>query len=303
MGGKRKNMSNAKRRELAVAGMGRGPSGKAIVAGMKDRDTNQVVAKVVASADKPTLHGFLGEHLDPSATVYTDEAAVYEKVPYTHQTVNHSVSQYVSDMAHVNGLESFWSLLKRGFHGTYHKMSPKHLDRYVQEFATRHNIRNADTIDQMRIIVESMARKRLRYRDLIRDNGLDSGARSTNVAFSPPPNQGQSPAGRGEGHEDRYHGSAEDCSTEGEHDEEQAGDPTLRSHCNRPNHDGEEREHDPSPPKIDDGVRPHGVEGGPDATRDQREDGREDAEDPGNQRDGPSCLLHDARRPTWGTNS
>ena len=178
MGGKRKNMSNAKRKALAEAGMGRGPSGKAIVAGMKDRDTNQVVAKVVASADKPTLHGFLGEHLDPSATLYTDEALVYQKVPYAHETVNHSVSQYVSGMAHINGLESHWALLKRGFHGVYHKMSPKHLDRYVQEFATRHNIRNADTIDQMRIIVESMARKRLRYRDLIRDNGLPSGARS-----------------------------------------------------------------------------------------------------------------------------
>ena len=133
---------------------------------------------MVASPDKPTLHGFLEEHVVPSATVYTDEAAVYARLPYQHETVNHSVSQYVSAMAHVNGMESFWSLLKRGFHGTYHKMSPKHLDRYVQEFATRHNIRNADTIDQMKCIVEAMANKRLRYQDLIQDNGLDSGARS-----------------------------------------------------------------------------------------------------------------------------
>ena len=98
--------------------------------------------------------------------------------PTPHKTVNHSVSEYVRDQAHTNGVESFWSLLKRGFHGTYHKMSPKHLDRYVQEFATRHNIRDADTIDQMRAVVHGMARKRLRYRDLIQDNGLDSGARS-----------------------------------------------------------------------------------------------------------------------------
>ena len=178
MGGKRKNMSNAKRRELAEAGVGRGPSGKTIVAGMKDRNTNQVVAKVVASADKSTLHGFIGKHVMPGSEVYTDEALAYEGIPYTHKTVNHSVSEYVRDQASINGVESFWSLLKRGFHGTYHKMSPKHLDRYVQEFAARHGIRDADTIDQMRIVVESMARKRLRYRDLIKDNGLDSGARS-----------------------------------------------------------------------------------------------------------------------------
>ena len=178
-GGKRKNMSNAKRRELEEAGVGRGPAGKAAVAGMKDRATNQVAARAVRSTDKPTLHGFLGEHVDPGATVYTDESRAYTGLPNPHEAVNHSVSEYVRGMAHVNGVESFWSLLKRGFHGTYHKMSPKHLDRYVQEFATRHNIRDADTIDQMKCIVASMARKRLRYRDLIRDNGLDSGARPT----------------------------------------------------------------------------------------------------------------------------
>ena len=93
-------------------------------------------------------------------------------------TIKHSVGEYVSHMAHVNGVEAFWSLLKRGFHGTYHKMSPKHLDRYVQEFAGRHNDRDRDTIDQMSRIVTGMASKRLRYRDLTIGNGLDSGARS-----------------------------------------------------------------------------------------------------------------------------
>ena len=80
-------------------------------------------------------------------------------------------------MATTNGMESFWSMLKRGYQGIYHKMSEKHLDRYVQEFAGRHNVRDADTIEQMAGVVAGMAGKRLRYRELIADNGLESGAR------------------------------------------------------------------------------------------------------------------------------
>ena len=70
-------------------------------------------------------------------------------------------------MAHTNGIESFWAMLKRGYHGTYHHMSPKHLDRYVSEFAGRHNVREADTIDQMSRLVADMIGKRLMYRELI----------------------------------------------------------------------------------------------------------------------------------------
>ena len=97
---------------------------------------------------------------------------------YDHEAVNHSVSEFVRGQAHTNGMESFWSMLKRGHQGIYHKFSPKHLDRYVTEFSGRHNAREADTIDQMVGIVVGMAGKRLRYSDLTADNGLDSGARS-----------------------------------------------------------------------------------------------------------------------------
>lgn len=68
---------------------------------------------------------------------------------------------------HTQGVESFWSMMKRGYHGVYHRMSPKHLQRYVNEFAGRHNIRDQDTIDQMHSVVAGLVGKRLLYRDLV----------------------------------------------------------------------------------------------------------------------------------------
>ena len=69
--------------------------------------------------------------------------------------------------AHTNGIESFWALHKRGYYGTYHKMSVKHLPRYVNEFAARHNIREHDTAVQMAFIAKGFIGKRLRYQDLV----------------------------------------------------------------------------------------------------------------------------------------
>ena len=176
MGGKRANMSNAKRKELA--GTGRGAVGKTAVIGAKDRATKQVAARVVTDTTKPTLQGFVIEHTAPGAMVYTDEAAAYEGMPFAHEAVKHSVSEYVRGMAHTNGAEAFWSMLKRAHMGTFHKMSPKHLDRYVQEFAGKHNVRERDTIDQMGEVVTRLMGRDLSYRKLIADNGLPSGARS-----------------------------------------------------------------------------------------------------------------------------
>ena len=176
IGGKRANMSNAKRKELA--GTGRGSVGKVAIVGAKDRASNRVVAKVVTSTDKPTLQGFVVEHTAPGATVYSDEASAYEGIPFEHESVKHSVAEYVRGMAHTNGVESFWSMLKRAHKGTFHKMSPKHLDRYVQEFVGKHNIRDMNTAAQMAAVAGGLIGKRLMYSQLIADNGLPSGARS-----------------------------------------------------------------------------------------------------------------------------
>ena len=175
MGGKRQNMSKAKRAELS----GRGTAGKTAVVGAKDRSSNKVSANVVAATDTVTLQKFVIDRSAPDATVYTDEANAYQGLPFTHEAVKHSAGEYVSGMAHTNGIESFWATLKRAHKGTFHKMSPKHLNRYVQEFAGKHNIREADTASQMQVTVAGMVGRSLCYnKDLIADNGLDSTART-----------------------------------------------------------------------------------------------------------------------------
>ena len=87
-------------------------------------------------------------------------------MPFEHASVRHSVGEYVDGMAHTNGIESFWSMLKRAHKGVYHKISVKHLQRYVDEFAGRHGIREQDTLAQMQSVVARMAGKRLSYREL-----------------------------------------------------------------------------------------------------------------------------------------
>ena len=164
-GGKERNKHATKKLRA-----GRGPVGKTAVVGVRDRATGKVSAAVVERTDGPTLRGFIADRTTRDATVYTDEHAAYRGLP-NHEAVTHSVGEYVRDQAHTNGVESFWALLKRGYYGTYHRMSAKHLQRYVNEFAGRHNIRDLDTIDQMRSLVAGLVGKRLLYHELIAPNG------------------------------------------------------------------------------------------------------------------------------------
>ena len=109
--------------------------------------------------------------------VYTDGDTAYNTGLPRHKVVNHSVGEYVRGRVHTNGIESFWSMLKRAHMGTFHKLSPKHLNRYVLEFAGRNNVRNLGTLAQMRDTIARLVGNNLLYRTLIADNGLDSGAR------------------------------------------------------------------------------------------------------------------------------
>ena len=154
---------------------------KAPVVGVKDRETGKVRARAIEKADGETLRGFVREHTEPGAQVYSDGHGAYLPLEgeYKQNAVQHSVGTYVIGQAHTNGIESFWSMLKRAHKGVYHKISPKHLDRYVQQFAGKHNLRDADTLAQMAAVVAGLVGQRLLYRDLIADNGLPSGARGS----------------------------------------------------------------------------------------------------------------------------
>ena len=166
-GGKRQNMSKDKRK--ALKGAGTGYVGKTIVAGIKDRATNRISAAVVPDTTAKTLSAFVESRTKPDATVYTDEHSAYTYMRRPHESVRHGAGEYVRGDAHTQGIESFWAMLKRAHKGTFHKISPKHLQRYVTEFAGKHGIRDRNTIDQMQAMVAGMVGKRLLYTDLIAD--------------------------------------------------------------------------------------------------------------------------------------
>ena len=162
IGGKERNKHESKKLRA-----GRGTVGKTAVVGIRDRQTGQVRAQVVASTDTATLQGFVLKHTEPNTQVYTDEAAAYRGLNRPHEAVCHSVSEFVRGMAHTNGMESYWAGLKRGYDGVYHHMSPKHLNRYIDEFEGRHNSRPMDTADMMVRIAKSTEGKHLPYATLI----------------------------------------------------------------------------------------------------------------------------------------
>lgn len=148
---------------------GRGTVGKTAVIGIRG-ETGNVKAELIPNTKARTLQGFVLQYAPVGATVVTDQHSSYvglEAHGYEHIRINHTVGEYVRDKAHTNGIESFWALLKRGHYGIYHYMSAKHLHRYVNEFAFRHNTAKAGTMAFIDATISRMLGKRLTYKELV----------------------------------------------------------------------------------------------------------------------------------------
>jgi len=169
VGGKLRNMHKDKKVRYIRRG---GASGKAAVVGILDRDTRQMRAKVVPDVKRETLQSEVLKQVRYGSNVYTDDAVGYDKLHYrfVHEVVNKTES-YVKGRVHVNGLENFWSLLKRGLNGTYVAVEPFHLFRYVDEQVFRYNNRGSKKekvadADRFALALSQVAHKRLTYAEV-----------------------------------------------------------------------------------------------------------------------------------------
>lgn len=165
IGGKETNKHAAKH----VPGR-QGGKGKSTVIGARARG-GEVRARVIADTKGATMRGFVADNVAAGAVVCTDDHRGYAGVGgafYRHEVVRHSAKEYVNGMAHTNGIESVWAVMKRGYNGVYHNWSMKHMARYIDEFAFRLNGGNCrvDTIDRIGAVLRAANGKRLTYAGL-----------------------------------------------------------------------------------------------------------------------------------------
>ena len=149
---------------------GRGTVGKQAVLGMRERQ-GRVKAEPVAAESQEIIHDTINEHVEIGSTLYMDDHREYKGLGglfYQHQTVKHSVKEFVNGMAHTNGIESVWAILKRGFNGVYHNWSRKHCRQYINEFTFRLNEGSCtrDTKDRMNDLFRAMEGKTITYEEL-----------------------------------------------------------------------------------------------------------------------------------------
>ena len=170
IGGAAKNMHAVRRNSLRAGLKG---EHKTVVMGMLSRDTRQVRAKVIPNVKRETLQNEILSQIERKTPIYTDAAPGYDFLnvrDFVHETVNH-IEEYVRGEVHTQGIENFWSLLKRGLKGTYVAVEPFHLDRYVAEQVFRFNNRATrenplDDADRFLLALSQVANKRLTFKEL-----------------------------------------------------------------------------------------------------------------------------------------
>jgi transposase-like protein len=171
IGGKARNMHKAKKAEKIH---GTGGMDKEIVFGMVERD-GRVRAMHLDSRRRHELQKAIRENVEAGSAIFSDELKSYEGLAedYDHDVINHAV-EYVNGNVHTNTIENFWSLLKRGLHGTYVSVEPFHLFRYIDEQAFRYNNRKGNDYTRFKLAVSQIVGKRLTYKALIGQDGEPS---------------------------------------------------------------------------------------------------------------------------------
>ena len=174
IGGKARNMhKSVKARKIT----GTGGKDKTAVMGILERG-GRVVTKVVDNTKKKTLHAEINDHVLAGSAVFTDALKSYDGLTtFQHEVVDHAVEYVRDQVVHTNGLENFWSLLKRGLHGTYVSVEPFHLFRYLDEQACRFNNRKMTDAQRFDIGVREIVGKRLTYAEL---TGKEGGTEPSN---------------------------------------------------------------------------------------------------------------------------
>jgi transposase-like protein len=172
IGGKLKFMHKSRKERMGMAGSGGYLRNKTVVMGVKDREASQVRATVIPHARRENMIAMVQEHVVPGSTMMTDAHVGYDNLKdiFPHEVINH-MEAYVKGRVHTNGIENFWSLLKRGLNGTYVSVEPFHLHRYVDEQVFRYNHRKhgkekVSDGDRFRLLLSQIAGKRLTYAEV-----------------------------------------------------------------------------------------------------------------------------------------
>jgi transposase-like protein len=172
VGGKLKNMHNRRKREMGMASEGGFKLSKTVVMGVKDRESSEVRATVLPFAGREPMQAMVHQHVQPETTMYTDAHVGYDHLKnyFPHEVINH-MEAYVRGKVHTNGIENFWSLLKRGLNGTYIAVESFHLQRYVDEQVFRYNHRKhgeekVSDSDRFRLLLSQIVGKRLTWAEV-----------------------------------------------------------------------------------------------------------------------------------------